>query len=161
MKKYVCIVLCIFSALIFTSCKNSAEITASTKEGVSATEQGDKNETSSSSANETSQKPSQASDKEEKTTSQARSENESTSQKPREQTDSIPISIDEALDKLRDFYGAAYDVSATEKDGSVQRYEVKDKKQNLYAVVEVNLETSDAKEKIIHSDEINEFNLSV
>ena len=75
--------------------------------------------------------------------------------------EAIPISVNEALDKLGEFYGGAYNVNATVREGDIQYFRVTDKKENLYARVEVNLKTSDAKETIEHSGEVNEFNLSV
>ena len=75
--------------------------------------------------------------------------------------EAIPISVNEALDKLDEFYGSAYNVNATVREGDIQYFRVTDIKENLYARVEVNLKTSDAKETIEHSGEVNEFNLSV
>ena len=75
--------------------------------------------------------------------------------------DAIPISAEEALKRLSEFYGSAYSVEEKELKDDIQHYEVRDKKGNLYSKLEVNLKTSDVKETIEHSGEVNEFNLLV
>ncbi|MBR3737150.1 MAG: hypothetical protein IKN26_00280, partial [Eubacterium sp.] len=75
--------------------------------------------------------------------------------------DSIPISSDEAFKRLCEFYGNAYTVEQKKLKGDIQHYEVRDSKGNIYSEIEVNLKNSDAKETIVHSKEVNKFNLLV
>lgn len=98
----------------------------------------------------------------EKQTTSEKSKEQTTSQKTTAKAkETVPITVNEALDRLSSFYGSAYNVNATVKEGFVQYFKITDKKDNLYARVKVDLKTSKATETIEHSGEVNEFNLSV
>ena len=154
MKKTICIVLCIAAMFAFVSCKKDGgqeETTIST--------------TAQSETVSTTQKPAEPSTTKEQSTSQTTTEkttDKTTKKEPStKENEAIPITVNEAIDSLTEFYGAAYKVHATVKEGSIQYFKITDTQDNLYARVEVNLKTSDAKETIEHSGEVNEFNLSV
>ena len=169
MKKILCVLLCVALAFCFISCKNGAE-SSGKKENttyyseystnangqvkpVSSTDN-NKNETNTDkSKNKASEKTNNNSKKTKQTT---------TTPMPKTNAkEAVSISRDDALKRLKNFYGSAYQVEEKEKKGSIQHYEVSDSVGNLYARVEVNLKTSDVKETVVHSGEVNEFNLLV
>ena len=142
MKKIISIMLCFAILFAFASCKK-----ADTK-GV-ITDSGGVSQNSGSEA-------SAVSEAENETT-----ESTTTPMPTTQAKDSIPISAEDALKRLSEFYGSAYSVEEKELKDNIQHYEVRDKKGNLYSKLEVNLKTSDVKETIEHSGEVNTFNLLV
>lgn len=162
MKKTLCTLLCICALLMFASCHNGeGDITTT-----AATEQTSQTQSESTSKkDETTTKA----DTSETTGTTAYSTTAPSTTKKKEPASTpstkanevIEITVNQALDRLSEFYGSAYDVNATVKENSIQYFKITDKKGNLYARVEVNLKTSDAKETIEHSGEVNEFNLAV
>ena len=153
MKKVICIILCISAMLAFASCKKGGE-----EATTSATSQTEVSTTTAENATTaaTTQKQTTTETTTKKTTQKTTTPMPST-----KASEAVPITVNEALDRLSNFYGSAYNVNATVKEGDIQYFKITDKKENLYARVEVNLKTSDAKETIEHSGEVNVFNLSV
>ena len=149
MKKVICLILCISAVLAFSSCKKGNEDVTTTQ-----TEQ-------TSQVVSTTNSSTTAPSTEKQSTTEKTTEKTTTPMPSTKASEAVPITVNEALDRLSSFYGAAYNVNATVKEGNIQYFKITDKKDNLYARVEVNLKTSDAKETIEHSGEVNEFNLSV
>ncbi|MBR4240751.1 MAG: hypothetical protein IKR97_00850 [Eubacterium sp.] len=153
MKKVISIFLCAAVLFAFTSCKkDSANGIITDSGGVS--QQSESGEASAVSSADESGK---ADNKKESTTK----ESTTTPMPETSEKDSIPISSDEAFKRLCEFYGNAYTVEQKELKGDIQHYEVRDSKGNIYSEIEVNLKNSDAKETIVHSKEVNKFNLLV
>lgn len=101
--------------------------------------------------------PSTSTDSEEQSTDAGTTE----STQAATQGDSLkPISVNQALNVLDDFYGKTYEVNATIVEDGYQYFAVFDKKGTKYASVKVNLSTSQAYETILETGEVNEFNLS-
>ena len=155
MKKAICIILCVSAVLAFASCKKGGEDVSTTAPSQSAVQE----QTSSTAA------PVQSSASSEEKTTQAEKAGEKTTEKSAEKTtaqstrenEATPVTVNRALDWLEEFYGGAYNVNATIKEGNIQYFKITDKQGNLYARVEVNLKTSHGKEKVSHSGEENEF----
>ena len=159
MKKIICIMLCISAVLVFSSCKNGGgevTTTAAATEPASVSRTVPSTEPDESEAENTSSVQTTAD-----STTEAPTEDKTTTAPSTRAAESIPITVNQALDRLSEFYGGAYEVNATVKENGIQYFKITDKQGNLYARVEVNLKTSDAKETIVHSGEVNEFNLSV
>ena len=155
MKRIVCIILCISAMLAFASCKKGTE-DATTTTAPKSTMQSTKSISTTKAQESTA-----ASSTEKQTTSEKSKEQTTTSQKTTAKAkETVPITVNEALDRLSSFYGSAYNVNATVKEGFVQYFKITDKKDNLYARVKVDLKTSKAIETIEHSGEVNEFYLS-
>jgi hypothetical protein len=146
MKRIVSILLCFSAAFAFVSCAKKPEVDITTSTTAQATTAAT-TLTTTTATTETSTETTTVS---------------TTTPMPSTKADeAVPISVNEALDRLTEFYGAAYDVNASVKEDNIQYFKVTDKQGNLYARVEVNLKTSDAKETVEHSGEVNEFNLLV
>ena len=156
MKKLLAIMLCAVIAFAFAACKNDET------EGIK-TDSGGVSQQSGDASSETSEADSKGA-----TGAQSGSEEKdvslpstTTPMPSTEAKDAIPISVDDATLRLSKFYGSAYHVEEKVEKNSVMYYEVRDNLGNLYAKVEVNLKTSDAKETVEHSGEVNTFNLLV
>ena len=167
MKKTICLIICVTIAFAFASCKNGANKTTqdnssteySTLESTEAT-------TESTEVSDTTAKNGEAksdtTDKNSKEKTSKKKKKATTEEENEEDYEgSIPISREEALEVLSQFYGDAYNVEQKKQKGDIQYYEVRDNKGNLYAKVEVNLKNSDAKEIVEHSGEEYKFNLLV
>ena len=155
MEKIVCLFICVIIAFAFSSCKKGEASGVITDSGgvTGQTQTGDGTAVSSDKSKETKE-----------TTKKSKKNATVSTTTPMPETkakDAVGISSREALEKMSDFYGSAYHVEQKDKKGNIQNYEVRDNLGNLYAKVEVNLKTSDAKEIIEHSGEINTFNLLV
>jgi len=139
MKKIICLILCLLFALSFVSCKNIASKKAgdNTAQNTSSSAQGAEGKTEGSSVSTTTPMP----------TTKKR--------------DAVSISSDDALTRLSEFYGAAYKVSEKEQKDGILYLEAHDINGNLYSEIEVELDTANVKETIVHSGEVNEFNLLV
>lgn len=152
----ICLTLFIVIFAVFAACSNGdkkadASSTVSTvSEALESTEK------------ITTEKESSKESTTESTTKKNKTTQSTTTPMPSTQKeDEIPISVNEALDRLSEFYGAAYNVNATVKEDEYQYFKVTDNKGNDYAKVKVNLKNSNAEETIIHSGEVNKFNLLV
>ena len=142
----------------FSACKKEETETTTAVSEISSTSQKAQEQTSQnvSQTEESETTPSTTEKKTEKKTQKTTTQMPST-----KANEAIPITVNEALDRLSDFYGSAYDVNASVKEGDYQYFKVTDKKGNKYAQVKVNLKTSDAEETIEHTKEVNYFNLLV
>jgi hypothetical protein len=142
--------------LAFASCKKGTEDAKTTATTVPKSTMQSTKSISTTNAQE-----STAASSTEKQTTSEKSKEQTTSQKTTAKAkETVPITVNEALDRLSSFYGSAYNVNATVKEGFVQYFKITDKKDNLYARVKVDLKTSKAIETIEHSGEVNEFYLS-
>ena len=158
MKRILALILCLAIIPVFASCKkDNANGIITDSGGVS--QQSESGEASAVSSADESGK---ADNKKESTTKDSATTESTTTPMPEtSEKDSIPISSDEAFKRLCEFYGNAYTVEQKELKGDIQHYEVRDSKGNIYSEIEVNLKNSDAKETIVHSKEVNKFNLLV
>ena len=68
---------------------------------------------------------------------------------------------EQAVAILSDFYGSTYRVETAEYNNGYQKFNITDKKGNAYASVKVELSSGEATEKIIQTNEVNEYNLLV
>ncbi len=151
MKKTICLLLCVAMAFCVSSCKKGSD-----------NKNGNANSTAVSSEAESSANSNNTNNNQNSNNPKNNSKESTTTPMPKTKaSEAVSISQDDALKKLSDFYGSAYHVEETKKKGSVQHYEVRDNTGNLYAKLEVNLKTSNAKETVVHSGEVNEFNLLV
>ena len=139
MKKVICLILCFSCLFVFASCKNTASKNAgeNSTQNTSSSAQGTEEKTESSSVYATTPMPST------------------------KKRNAVSISSDDALTRLSEFYGAAYKVVEKEEKDGILYLEAYDINGNLYSKIEVNLENSNVKETIVHSGEVNEFNLLV
>ncbi len=153
MKKIICVSICVIIAFAFASCKKGAT------KGVITDSGGVTGQTQSSDVSAVSS--AQSTTEEKKDEKETTKESTTTPMPSTKAEEAIPISKDEALERLSEFYGSAYKVKEAEKKGDIQHYKVFDNAGNLYAKLEVNLKNSDVKETIEHSGEINQFNLLV
>ena len=155
--------LCISAVLVFSSCKNGGEDITTTTAAASTEPASVSQTVPSTAAAQSDADNTSASQTESGSTSEAASasaKNNTTTAPSTRAAETIPITVNQALDRLSEFYGGAYDVNATVQENGIQYFKITDKQGNLYARVEVNLRTSDAKETVEHSGEVNEFNLS-
>ena len=155
MKKLITIILSVVLVFAFASCKKSETNGVITDSGgvSQSSENGEASSVSSADENK--------SEQETKETTKKAKETTTTPMPTTGAKDAISISAEDAYKRLSDFYGKAYHVEEKEKQDDIQHYEVRDNMGNLYAKLEVNLKTSDVKETVEHSGEVNTFNLLV
>jgi len=164
MKKFICLMLCLICALAFVSCqkKSTEGITEKETSAVSTSDVSEASQKKSDKQKEsTAASAGESANNKKKTTTSASSTTTATPMPSTEANEAIPISVEEALEMLSNFYGRAYTVEKKGKKGDIQFFEVYDKHKNLYAKLEVNLKNSNVIETIEHSGEVNMFNLLV
>ena len=162
MKKTISLLLCVAVAFAFVSCKNNSAGEEKSNTVTSQTTVENTTTAAVSKPDETITETTGKAKKNKTKKSKKKTTESTTTPMPKTNAkEAVSISRDDALQRLKDFYGSAYHVEEKEKKGNIQHYEVRDNMGNLYAKLEVNLKTSDAKETVLHSGEVNEFNLLV
>lgn len=167
MRKYnklICLILAITICISLAACSaesDETETTQSTTLAEAPEGTTEESTTADAAVSETTDENSTSDTAESTTAKKKATTTKKTTAKAKDSDYDTSISLNEALDVLTNFYGAAYNVNATVEEDGWQYFAVYDKKGTKYASVKVNLSTSDAVETILATGEVNEFNLLV